>query len=211
VTFVSYALQQVKKTLGYEERRSFIDQEILRNLYDHDPFTYWHSLRVGYWLKQFSYYLGYSIAEQHALFETGIVHDLGKIDIPYEVLNSKNKLKAKEWQLIKSHSIKGKERLSKHNIFSNEQLSAVLEHHENMDGSGYPRSLLKGEISAYGRLLRIVDSFDAMTCHRPYGHPKHPEAALIELEKEKGRLYDDLLVCAFISFHKGDKKVVYDI
>jgi HD-GYP domain-containing protein (c-di-GMP phosphodiesterase class II) len=120
----------------------------------------------------------------------GSIHDIGKLSIPSEILAKPTKLTSIEYSLIKEHSRSGYEMLK--NVESPWPLAKVIsQHHERMDGSGYPEKIKGDEILIEARILAVSDVVESMASHRPYRPALGIEAALEEIEKNKGILYDD--------------------
>jgi HD-GYP domain-containing protein (c-di-GMP phosphodiesterase class II) len=125
----------------------------------------------------------------------GIIHDIGKLSIPVEILSKPTKLIDIEFSLIKEHSRSGYEMLK--NVESPWPLAEIVyQHHERMNGSGYPRNLKGDEILMESRILAVADVVEAMASHRPYRPTLGIEAALEEIEKNKGILYDNAVADA---------------
>ena len=119
----------------------------------------------------------------------GSIHDIGKLSIPAEILSKPTKLSEIEFSLIKEHAHKGFEMLK--DVESPWPLAEIVyQHHERMDGSGYPRNLKGEEILMEARILAVADVVEAMASHRPYRPGLGIDAALDEIEKNKGTLYD---------------------
>jgi putative nucleotidyltransferase with HDIG domain len=130
-----------------------------------------------------------------------LLHDIGKISIAGEILNKPGKLSPLEFEMIKAHPKLGYEILE--NIsYLPELAQVVLQHHERLDGSGYPQGLKNGEILLEARILAVADVVEAMTSHRPYRPAYTLEEALEEMSKNKGRLYDPDVVDALIEVFK---------
>ena len=119
----------------------------------------------------------------------GSIHDIGKLSIPAEILTKPTKLTNLEFSLIKEHSSSGYEML-KHVESPWPLAQVVYQHHERMNGSGYPRNLKGDEIILEARILAVSDVVESMASHRPYRPSLGLEAALEEIEKNKGILYD---------------------
>jgi HD-GYP domain-containing protein (c-di-GMP phosphodiesterase class II) len=123
----------------------------------------------------------------------GSIHDIGKLSIPAEILSKPTKLTDIEFSLIKEHSRKGYEMLK--NVESPWPLAQIVyQHHERMNGSGYPRNLKGDEILMEARIMAVADVVEAMASHRPYRPTLGIKAALEEIEKNKGILYDNTVV-----------------
>jgi len=118
-----------------------------------------------------------------------IIHDIGKLSIPAEILTKPAKLSELEYSLIKEHSRSGYEMLK--DVESPWPLAEIVyQHHERVNGSGYPRHLKGDEILIEARILGVADVVEAMASHRPYRASLGIEAALEEIEKNRGILYD---------------------
>jgi HD-GYP domain-containing protein (c-di-GMP phosphodiesterase class II) len=125
----------------------------------------------------------------------GSIHDIGKLSVPAEILSKPTKLTNLEFSLIKEHSLSGYEMLKY--VESPWPLAEIVcQHHERIDGSGYPRNLKGDEILLEARILAVADVVEAMGSHRPYRPTLGIEAALEEIEKNKGVIYEDTVVDA---------------
>jgi HD-GYP domain-containing protein (c-di-GMP phosphodiesterase class II) len=117
------------------------------------------------------------------------IHDLGKISVPAEILSKPTKLTALEFSLIKTHAQSGYDIL-KDIDFPWPIARMVLEHHERINGSGYPNGLIAEEALLESQILAVADVVEAIASHRPYRPSLGIEAALEEIEKNRGTLYD---------------------
>jgi HD-GYP domain-containing protein (c-di-GMP phosphodiesterase class II) len=132
----------------------------------------------------------------------GTIHDIGKLSIPAEILTKPTKLTRIEFSLIKEHSVSGYEMLK--DIESPWPLAEIIyQHHERMNGTGYPRKLKGNEILIEARIMAVADVVEAMSSHRPYRAALGIEAALEEIEKNKGTLYDNTVVDACLRLFRG--------
>ncbi len=169
----------------------------LLSLKGYDYYTYTHCVNVGV----LSTGLGIQIGlDRDALFKLGmgaILHDLGKSQIPHEILNKQGKLNDTEYNIIKQHVLFGYELLENQKEFPKDSLTAVLQHHEKLSGRGYPFGLKSEEIKLFGRITAIADCYDALTTRRPYKPPLTPYFALSIIVKEKSD-YDPELLKTFI-------------
>ena len=126
------------------------------------------------------------------------LHDVGKLGIPSEILQKKEKLSAPDWERIKRHPKIGAEIVGEHeDPLLKLARQIALTHHENWDGSGYPEGLKGDAIPWPGRVMAVVDSFEAMTATQFYREPKKPAEAAAEIEKLSGKRYDPKVVEAF--------------
>jgi HD-GYP domain-containing protein (c-di-GMP phosphodiesterase class II) len=125
------------------------------------------------------------------------LHDIGKTVIPENILNKKEKLTAADWKEIKSHPAVGHRILNATEEFSHIS-EEVLSHHENWDGSGYPRGLKEDEIPLLARIIAVVDAYDVMTHKQVYKKAVSNEEALKEIKKNAGTQFDPELADVFI-------------
>ncbi|MBU7595895.1 HD domain-containing protein [Metabacillus halosaccharovorans] len=169
----------------------------MERLFIHDFYTYQHSLRVADLLYKFGHFMNLNDTLLNELFELGTLHDIGKLEIPTDILNKNIPLKKNERQLFFKHTISGYELLKNRN-YSNTFLYGLLYHHENFDGTGYPYEISGMRIPLQARMLRIVDSYDAMTNDRSYQKPYTHDKALYEINCLSGKHYDSRLVEKFL-------------
>ncbi|MBL7062415.1 MAG: HD domain-containing protein, partial [Dehalococcoidia bacterium] len=134
-------------------------------------------------------------AEINGIRVAGIVHDIGKIQIPAEILSKPGRLTELEFSLIKNHPSAGHEIL-KSVEFPWPVAQIVLQHHERMDGSGYPSGMSGNDILLEARILSVADVVEAMASHRPYRPALGIDQALDEISKNSGILYDSKVVDA---------------
>jgi HD-GYP domain-containing protein (c-di-GMP phosphodiesterase class II) len=134
----------------------------------------------------------------------GSIHDIGKLSIPAEILSKPSKLTSIEFSLIKEHSRSGYEILK--DVESPWPLAEIVyQHHERMDGSGYPRNLKGDEILMEARIMAVADVVETMASHRPYRPALGINVALEEIEKNRGILYDNTVAdtCLKLFREKG--------
>jgi len=130
------------------------------------------------------------------------LHDLGKVNVPLEILQKPSKLNALEWEVIKKHPTYGRQLLENSNM---EGVGIIIEqHHERMDGSGYPFGLKGNEILTESYIVAVADTFDAMTTNRPYRKALSEKTAFEELNKYADKHYPKVVVDAFIEANKLD-------
>jgi diguanylate cyclase (GGDEF)-like protein len=147
-------------------------------------------------------------AEMADLKFAGIVHNVGKIVIPDKVLNKPGALTFDEYQLVKQHSTAGAEILSA--IPNSDRLQKFVRyHHERYDGQGYPEGLKGEEIPTGARIIAVAEAYVNMIAERPYGDPKTPEQAMVELERMSGTQFDGMLVRVLLHQLKGRKKAAH--
>jgi diguanylate cyclase (GGDEF)-like protein/putative nucleotidyltransferase with HDIG domain len=180
-----------------EKEASSIIYALAATIEARDPYTYGHSRKVSSYAVALAEAIGLPSEKVTVVSTAALLHDIGKIGIPDEVLNKVGKLEAETWDLIQSHS-KLSATIVGHVVSLVSCLPAILHHHERWDGSGYP-SGLKGEaIPIEARILAIADSFDAMTSPRPYRQAMSYKKVLDELKRCSGTQFDPSLVEAFL-------------
>jgi PAS domain S-box-containing protein/putative nucleotidyltransferase with HDIG domain len=160
-----------------------------------DPYTAGHQNKVADLARAIATEMELSHEKIDGLRMAGIIHDIGKLAVPAEILSKPTKLTDIEFSLIKEHSRSGYEMLK--DVESPWPLAEIVyQHHERMDGSGYPRNLKGDEILIEARILAVADVVEAMASHRPYRASLGIDAALQEIEKNKGILYDSAVADA---------------
>jgi PAS domain S-box-containing protein/putative nucleotidyltransferase with HDIG domain len=169
-----------------------------------DPYTAGHQKRVANLACAIAREIGLSDTQIQGIYMAGLVHDIGKIHIPAEILSKPTELTDIERQMIRTHPQTAYEILSTVE-FHWPVASVVLQHHERMDGSGYPHGLAKGEILLEARILAVADVVEAMASDRPYRPAHGIEEALAEIEEQAGTLYDQQAVetCLRLFKEKG--------
>ncbi len=169
----------------------------LLTLNAHDFYTYAHSVNVAALAIALARALGLPQKDLFAVGIGGVLHDLGKSRVSHEVLNKTTRLTNEEFREIREHVSFGRTMLAEYTGIPAPALSFVVEHHELLNGKGYPAGLQAGEISIYGRMASILDVYDAITTERPYkkAYPPFYALQLIGEEKEK---YDQSVFMEFV-------------
>lgn len=172
--------------------------DLLNVLSQKDMYTFIHSLYVAKFSKQIGELLGWNALAVTNIALAGWLHDIGKIAIPNEILRKPAQLSEEEYKSIQKHVEYGLNLLRSFDI-RNDVITAIAEHHERYDGTGYPFGKAREEISIEGRILAIADAYSAMTIKRVY-QSRHLSAAeaVRELEKGKGYQFDPVLVERFV-------------
>ena len=160
-----------------------------------DPYTSGHERRVGEVSVAIAAEMGLDETVQRGLRVAGSLHDVGKITVPAEILSKPGKLSVLEYGMIKEHAGQGYEIL-KDIDFPWPVAEVARQHHECIDGSGYPRGLKGDEIILEARILAVADVVEAMSSHRPYRAGAGIDKALAEVEQGRGTLYDANVVDA---------------
>ena len=160
-----------------------------------DPYTAGHERRVAQIAAALGAELGFDENRQEGLRAAGHLHDVGKITIPAEILSKPGKLSSIEYQLVQGHSQASYEVL-KTVAFPWPVAQVALQHHERIDGSGYPQGLKGESILLEARIMAVADIVEAMSSHRPYRAALGIETALDEIERGCGTSYDPAVVDA---------------
>ena len=169
-----------------------------------DPYTSGHQLRSADLARAIATEMGLPKDKIDGIRMAGSIHDIGKLSIPAEILSKPTKLTDIELSLIKVHSQSGYEMLK--DVESPWLLAEIIyQHHERMNGSGYPRNLKGNKILMKSRILAVADVMEAMASYRPYRPALGIEAALEEIEKNKRILYDNTVAdtCLKLFREKG--------
>lgn len=194
----------VKRT---KEVVSSMTESILRNpnaflwmrmLKDKDSYTYSHCMDSSALAIAFGRYMGLSRDELEDLGIGALLSDVGKMQVPPELLNKPGKLTDKEFELIKKHVGFSVRIMQNSGGFSKKAMAAAATHHERLDGSGYPRALRGREIPVLGRMAAIVDCYDAITSDRPYRRQISANEAVRRLYDWRGTAFQSELVEQFI-------------
>lgn len=163
-----------------------------------DEYTSEHCLNVCILAIAFGRHLGMSEPELEKLGLCGLLHDVGKMRIPSAVLNKAEPLTDKEFNIIKAHTVHGRNLLMSSPGVFNGAVDVAYSHHERIDGTGYPRKLKASGISDFARIIAIVDAYDAMTADRCYSGAITTTDALKNIFKDRGTHFDERLSLEFI-------------
>ncbi len=196
--------EEIQKAIEEIRRRAEENKELfmgsirmLANAIDEkDPYTRGHSERVAYFSACVAKHLGMGQEEVERVHLSGIIHDVGKIGIEDKILRKAAALTDEEYEIMKQHPTKGEHILEAVPLLK-EKAGDGLMHHENVDGSGYPKGLRGDEIPLFGRIVSVADAFDAMTTDRPYSKAMTFEAAIARLKFLAGKKFDPRCVEAF--------------
>lgn len=166
----------------------------------HDYSTSLHLVNCMLLCLGYAQYNNFPKEDMKLLGMSGLMHDLGKVDIPDYILQSSRKLTDEEFDIIKLHPTQSRKMLLEAK-FSSVVIKAAYEHHERIDGTGYPKGKVESEISEYGKILAIIDMYEALTHWRPYKNAMAPIDALkmIKIDIDNGRLSKE----HFINFTKS--------
>lgn len=172
----------------------------MTDLRSYDDYTYAHSVNVAVISGVMGMGLKLGEEDLQQLVAAALLHDMGKLSIPSEILNKPGRLTKEEYQIMKSHAELSYELISERLDFSSNVKTAVRFHHENMDGSGYPLGLEGTDLSLFTRILHVADVYDALTSKRPYKKPYSPYEASEYLMGGGGIMFDKNVVETLIEF-----------
>jgi PAS domain S-box-containing protein len=202
VTEQRHAEQQIKLYVAQLEAAFMHTVEVATTLSEiRDPYTAGHERRVAEIAVAIGAELGFDARRQEGLRIAGSLHDVGKISIPSEILSKPGKLTAVEYLMVKGHPQASYEIL-KNVEFPWPVAQVALQHHERMDGSGYPQGLKGEEILLEARIMSVADVVEAMSSHRPYRAGLGIDKALAEIERGRGSAYDPAVVDACLKLFR---------
>ena len=162
-----------------------------------DRMTARHSAAVAHYSREIAAAIGMSEMEQETVHTAGLLHDIGKFNLPDDILKADAKLGEAEWRLIRSHPEEGARLLADLDGYA-DAAELVLAHHERWDGDGYPRGLSGVQIPLGARILSVADTYDVMTSRDSYREPVSSKEALTELRRVAGSQLDPAVVSVFV-------------
>jgi len=171
--------------------------EILVQMREDSDSVYQHSLNVAMVSVTLGRWLRFSEKELHDLLISGLLHDIGKLLIPQNILLKPYKLNNKEFHIIKSHTLRGYQLIKKMQV-DDQIKQAVLLHHERCDGSGYPMGAVRDKISAFAKIVAIADVYDAMTSNRTYRDSISPFDVIAQFEADGLQLFEIEYIMTFL-------------
>jgi putative nucleotidyltransferase with HDIG domain len=186
------SLQKLQKTLKDTVRALAATAE------SRDPYTAGHQQRVAYLATAISRAMALPEEQVEGINVAAALHDIGKISVPIEILNKPGLLSDLELGLIKTHPRIGHDILRSVE-FPWQVARIILQHHERMDGSGYPEGLAGEDILLEARILAVADVVEAMASHRPYRPPLGLDSAVDEIGRHRGIVYDGPVVDACLN------------
>lgn len=170
------------------------------NLSSFDNYTYEHSINVCIMSVILGIGLGLNDEELKKLSQAALLHDIGKTAIPIDILNKPGKLNDEEYEEMKNHSKYGYNLLKENEDIASTVRNAIFSHHENEDGTGYPRQLTGDKIHKFAKIIHVADVYDALTAKRAYKEPINPADALEFLISQTGKMFDEKIVKLFIEY-----------
>ncbi|MFG0253654.1 MAG: HD-GYP domain-containing protein [Rhodopirellula sp. JB053] len=179
-------------------REDFAAGDLFRVL-NHDYATFTHSANVAYYAGMLATNLGFSPADVELVIAGGLLHDLGKLQIPDAILTKPGRLDESEFRAIQKHPLTGFRQVAERSDLTEAQLMMVYQHHERCDGGGYPVGCTADEIHPWAKLCAVVDIYEAVTSQRPYRKPMPRSQAIELLERQSGDALDPEMVKCWIS------------
>ncbi len=170
----------------------------LARLKNKDNYTYMHSVAVCALMVALARQLGLDEASTRKAGMAGLLHDVGKMAIPDEILDKPGKLTDEEFDIIKSHPVEGHKMLLEGSGVDEVALDVCLHHHEKMDGRGYPDKLTAKDISIYAKMGAVCDVYDAITSNRPYKNGWDPAESLRKMAEWSKGHFDPIIFQAFV-------------
>jgi len=179
------------------DHKEFNVFDIVHNMRQSSDITYAHSINVAMICHTIAKWVGMSEEEATMAFTCGILHDIGKLRIPDEIINKTEKLTKEEFDLLKTHPIEGYNMLKELPIDKHIK-NAALMHHERSDGSGYPIGMKGNDIDKFARIVAIADVYEAATAPRVYRKGLSPFEVFELFEKEGIQKYDTHMIMTFM-------------
>ena len=193
VAYHNEAKKYHEETLRYKGVLEQTIAALATTIAKRDPYTAEHQRRVADYAVDVAVKLGWDLDRSESVYLAGLVHDIGKITVPSEILNKPGKLLPIEFELVKLHAMTGFDILSSID-FPWRLAEITRQHHERLDGSGYPDGLKGDEILLESQVVAVADIFEAMLSHRPYRPALGREAAITELRRLREGLLDPEIV-----------------
>jgi PAS domain S-box-containing protein len=207
---LSYGIMAMRTRVEHEQHATILRQSLVQSIQTiaatveaRDPYTAGHQQRVAHLATAVARKMDLPEERVDGIGLAGIIHDLGKIHIPAEILSKPGKLTDVEYMLVQAHPQSGYDIL-KDVTFPWPIADIILQHHERLDGSGYPQGLKNGKILLEARIIGVADVVEAMSSHRPYRAGLGLEAALEEIERNRGKWYDPEAVDACLKLFRED-------
>lgn len=200
----SESYQGLRLASESDRLHSRIINSLVMTLEARDPYVKGHSISVALLAQRTAQVMGF--VEQDHAYLAGLLHDIGKVGIPDHVLLKPGRLTAEEWVILKTHPAIGARILRPIRLYP-EVVGAVLHHHENFDGTGYPYGLSGSGIPRLARIVRVADSFHAITSSRVFRESRSVGEAIEEITGNRGRLYDPEVVDAFMKIVESPNAV----
>jgi putative nucleotidyltransferase with HDIG domain len=192
---VSYVTEKIYSSINENDKII----SFLNFIQDTDGYTYTHCVNVAFYSMLIAKWLHFTERKVKLAAKSGLLHDVGKIKVPNEILNKKGKLTKEEFDIIKEHTVLGYDLIKDIKEIEDEIKSAVLLHHERVDGSGYPYHFYSDNVNLFARIVAIADVFDAMTSDRVYRDKSTPFDVLAMFKTIGIGRFDTQVLNLFIS------------
>jgi len=193
-------------TVSEAERLGSVTADIINNdefaagdlckVLHHDYATFTHSANVAFYAGMLAAELGYETEDVQKITTAGLLHDLGKLKIDEKILCKPGKLTDEEFAVIKTHPTLGFDQVCYREDLCEGQLMMVYQHHERLDGRGYPVGVMESEIHPWAKICAVVDVYEALTSHRPYRSPMPRPKVFEIMRRDSGKAFDpEVLEC----------------
>lgn len=211
VNFYQDIMLQIRKNIKPDQQQLVgVFKGLLSTIVAKDRYTFGHCERVSSYAVMIGEAMGLGINEIQTLLHSGLLHDIGKIELPKTILNKIGRLSEEEFELVRLHPVHSATILEPLSGIDNNIIDYVKHHHERYDGNGYPDGLKGERISLGARILCVADSFDAMVSDRPYRKSLTIEQAFEELEKCSGSQFDPKIAKLFIATMRNRMSIKYN-
>lgn len=177
------------------------NKDILINIADikmYDDYTFHHSLSVAIMAIAIGMELGFNNTMLKELGLAGLLHDIGKVAVPIEIITKPGRLTKEEFDIVKMHPVHAANHFKERHLVNDNIFNGIVGHHEKLDGSGYPNNLKGDQIHPYARILAVADVYDALTSNRPYRVPNPPNEAIEFVMGGMGSHFDEKVIKAFL-------------
>ena len=207
-TSLPLMIAQYTYLLRVKERRALLNSilQIVKIVDAKDQYTAGHSVRVAEYSEKIARKLKLDEYNIELLVNLANLHDLGKIQIDLSILNKSGSFNKSDWEEVKKHPAVGYN-IVKEITFLKSEASAILHHHERIDGKGYPDGIKGDELSLFAKILTVADSYDAMTTDRPYRRALTLEEAINELDRNSGTQFDPKICGAMMELLEEEQAV----
>ncbi|HEY9059893.1 MAG TPA: diguanylate cyclase [Pseudobacteroides sp.] len=209
VHFYQDIMLQIHKGMKSDEQMVGVFKGLLSTIVAKDKYTFGHCERVSSYAVMIAEAMGLELKEIQAILYAGLLHDIGKIELPKSVLNKIGRLTSEEFDLVRQHPVNSANILQPLSGIDN-LIDYVIHHHERYDGKGYPHGIEGENISLGARILCVADSFDAMVSDRPYRKSMSIEEAFLELEKCSGSQFDPKIASLFVRLMRNKMSIKYN-
>ncbi len=176
-------------------------KDILVNIADikmYDDYTFHHSLSVSIMALAIGIELGLNNQMLNELGTAGLLHDIGKVSVPIEIITKPGRLTNEEFDVVRMHPVYAAQHLGERHLVNENVYKGIIQHHEKINGTGYPYKLAGDQIHPYARILSVADVYDALTSNRPYRIPNPPNEAIEFIMAGVGTQFDEGVVKAFL-------------